>query len=229
MTFCRLDENCAVFDRRLKLPGIVHRSTICEGCWNRIRSDLNLLRYDFIDLSNALLPTDGRSDTHIFRPKPESSPPVDMQALALRDVIVDLLTAAEDAVREFMSDRPRQSQVRDGYAVDQAVRYLSEGADALACVKAVEVPDGPVEGREVFVLVGRLHRSVRRCVGLLEPVVKLPGPCPRCGVVALRRRDDDTDRVWCQQCRTAMTKEQYYQACRMQFAPVTDEQPRRFT
>lgn len=225
MRFCFLDENCAVYDRHSKVPGISQHWVICEGCTNRIRSDLNLLRFDFLDLSNQMVPAETRNDTQIFRPKPESSPPLDMQALALRDDIVSLLTAAEDAVRALCLDRPRQARVRDGYAVDQAVRYLSERTDTLAIVEAMDGPDGPVSGLEAVVLLGAVHRRVRRLVGLLEPVVKLPGACPKCGAYgALRRRDDGKDRVWCQNCRISMTKDDYYAACRMQFAPVTSEQ-----
>lgn len=234
MTFCILDTDCAVYDRHSKLSGITRRAIICEGCFNRGRSDLNLLRYDFVDLSQRLPPADSRSDAHIFRPKPESSPPLDMSVLALRDDLVELLTDAEDALRAWVGDRPRLpwGRVRDGFAVDQAVRYLSERVDDLADVPVVCYPDPPgrrMSGAQALVEFGAMHRRARRCVGLLEPVVALPGPCPRCGVVALRRRDGDDARVWCQQCRAAMTKDDYYRACRMQFAPVTPEQPGRFT
>lgn len=226
MRFCVLDENCAVYDRHSKVAGITRSCVICEGCTNRTRSDLNLLRYDFLDLSNALVRSDVRSDAHIFRPKPESSAPLDMQALALRDDIVDVLTAAEDAVREREGDRPRQSRVRDGFAVDQAARYLSERCDTFALTTGVRCPEGLLDGPEVLMLLGRLHRRVRRCVGLLEPVVKVPGSCPRCGCEALRRRDPQ--RVWCQQCHVSMTKDEYYAACRMLFTtPVTGEHPHR--
>ena len=230
MTFCILDSDCAVYDRHTEIPGIVRGSYICEGCRNRIRSDLNALRYDFIDLSQQFVPADSRQDANIFRPKPESSPPLDMLALGLRDDIVALLTAAEDAVRSYVGDRPRQAATRDGYAVDAAIRYLEERCEHLAAVPAVRAADELLRGTDIPARLRQLHRRVRRCVGLLEPVIALPGPCPRCGVAALRRRDDGSDRVWCQQCHTAMTRDQYHAACRMVFAaPVTDETQVRST
>lgn len=231
MTFCILDKECSVYDRHSKLSGITRRAFICEGCFMRGRSELNLLRYDFVDLSQHLPPADSRSDAHIFRPKPESSPPLDMSVLALRDELVELLTDAEDAVRSWVGDRPRVGRVRDGFAVDQAVRYLSDRVDDLADVPTVRDPQPPGErltGVQALVGFGVVHRRARRCVGLLEPLVAVPGPCPECGVPALRRRGDDPSRVWCQKCHKAMTREGYYQACRMQFAPVTPEQPPRW-
>lgn len=227
MTFCILVENCAVYDRHSKLSGFA-RQFLCEGCINRARSDLNLLRYDFVDLSQHLPPADSRSgDAHIFRPKPESSPPIDMRVLALRDDLVELLTGAEDALRSWVGDRPRQDRVRDGYAVDQAVRYLSERVDDLASVPIVRDPPGePLSGSGVLPEFGAVHRRARRCVGLLEPVVGLPGLCPKCSVPALCRRDD---KIWCQRCRAAFTRTEYYASLRMQFAPVTPDQPSRFT
>lgn len=230
MTFCILDENCAVYDRHSKIAGIVRASNICEGCRNRIRQDLNALRYDFVDLSQQLPPQETRNDAHIFRPKPESSPPLDMQALGLRDDIVDLLTGCEDAARALLGDRPRQGRTRDGYAVDQAIRYLEERAHYLVQVSAVVIADEVLAGLDVPSRLRTLHRRVRRCVGLLVPSVGLPGVCPRCRVPALRRRGDDPGgRVWCEQCRASMSRDDYYAACRMQFAPVTDEQQLRST
>lgn len=227
MTFCFLGENCAVYDRHSKLSGISRLSVICEGCTNRARSELNALRYDFVDLSQHFVPSDKRSDAHIFRPKPESSPPLDMQALALRDEVVSLLTCCEDAVRTLCGDRLRSSKVRDGYAVDQAVRYLEQRLDVMARVEVVDGLSPPLSGLECLGRLGALHRRARRCVGLLDPVVALPGQCPRCRVPALRRRQDEAGRVWCQQCHVVMSRDDYHAAMRLVFAPVTGTQPPR--
>ena len=233
MIFCLLDDNCCVWDRRRAIAGITRMSAICEGCRNRTRSELNLLRYDYVDLSQAIVPADTRNnEALIFRPKPESTPPLDVAAFTLRSTIAALLVAAEDAVRHLAGDRHRRSPVREGFAVDQAVRYLDSRVDTLAVVEHVHrsaAPEATLSGVETMMEFGALHRRARRAVGLLEPVVSLPGPCPECGASALRRRDDGTDRVWCQQCHTSMTISAYQAAMRMQFAPVTTEQRTRST
>lgn len=227
MTFCCLEKNCVVYDREQKISGLSYGNPLCEGCRNRCVSDLNFLRYDYVDLSQVIVPADSRNEAVIFRPKPESSPPIDMRAYGLREDIHGLLTATEDAVRRLRTDRPRiAAGVREGFAVDAAVRYLVERVQDVACVH-VEFYDRMGEPVNPLVEFGRLHRRSRALLGLADTSVGLAGECPQCSVPALRRHEPDDDKVWCGRCRTAMTRGEYHAWLRMQLAPVTGEQPGR--
>jgi hypothetical protein len=227
-SFCSLDANCSVFDRATKLPGIARTSEICQGCVNRSRRELGMLRYDYVDLSQLIVPADSRSDAHIFRPKPESSPPIDLHAFTLRSQIAEAVVATEEAVRRLAGYRANCAPTREGWAVDHAVRFLSERIDSIASVRSVFYgPESDADGLTMLLEFGGLHRAAQRVVGLLAPTVGLPGDCPKCAVPALRRRADVENHVWCAHCHLSMTRVDYYRACQMQFAPVTGAQPGR--
>jgi len=231
MTFCALEKHCTVYDRVQNISGLSYGNPLCEGCRNRCVSDLNFLRYDFVDLSQILVPGDARSEAQIFRPKPESSPPIDMRAYGLREDIHSVLTATEDAVRQLRQERPRiTAGVRQGYAVDQAVRYLCDRVQDIAdtsYVWAREINGEPLHGADVLTEFGRLHGKARALLGLADLSVGLAGACPYCAVPALRRREPDDGKVWCGRCRKVMARSDYDDWLRMQFPPVTGELPGR--
>jgi ribosomal protein L37AE/L43A len=224
MTFCVLGENCSVYDRAAKCPGVSLYNPLCEGCRNRSDSELNLLRYDYLDLSQIIPRADGHSDAKIARPKPESSPPIDMQVFTLRSNLVWVVRKSEVHLRAFRGDRPAPDlPMREGFALDHSVRYLRSKVDDLALLPDYAGPMGndgeQCSGVELLLMVGSLHRQARRVCGLDPRTISVPGFCPQCSAQALRRHDDDPDRVWCVQCRHTLSQGAYLAAQRMQFAP----------
>lgn len=215
---CVVGENCCVYDRVHKLPGVAYPYSICTGCFNRCKSDLNMLRYDYVDLAQLMVPRETRSDANIFRTKPESSPPLDLQVLTLRSDIAEALVATEDAMRERLRDRPRDTPTREGYSVDQAVRYLEARVDHIAEIPTIGHEKAP-DGISMLGWYSTLHRRARRAAGLLLPSVKVAGSCPRCAVTALRRHADDHEKVWCGHCHQQMSRDDYHKSLRMQLAP----------
>lgn len=222
MTFCVLGENCSVWDRHSELPGVSLYNPLCEGCRNRAASELNLLRYDYVDLSQLIPKRDAHSEAKIARPKPESSPPLDVAVLTLRSDIAWHCRVAEVRLRAFRNDRERFAlPVREGFGLEASVRYLQCRADELARMPGMANVDDETgfSGVDYLVLFGDLHRRARKVCGLDPRTVTVPGWCPTCGVSSLRRHDDNPDKVWCGRCRLTLSKEDYYQAQRMQFAP----------
>lgn len=218
MMFCILAENCSVFDRNTKTSGLSRHNPLCEGCRNRSKRELNLLRYDYVDLSQLIAKSGGLSEAKISRPKPESSPTVDLSILTLRSEIWGTAAWAENALRTHLGMLRVPTKVREGYGLSDAVFYLEPRVDALARMPAV---DGDLSGAELLLMLGELHRRARRVCGLDPRTIQVPGWCPSCSVPSLRRHDDDPERVWCAACNLQLAKEDYYAAQRMQFAPVT--------
>lgn len=218
MTFCILAENCTVFDRHANTSGLSRHNPLCEGCRNRSKRELNLLRYDYVDLSQLIAKQGGLSEAKISRPKPESSPTVDLSVLTLRSEMTDTAMWAEFRLRTHLGMLHTSAPVREGYGLSQAVYFLEPRVDALARMPAA---DGHLSGAELLLLVGMLHRRARKVCGLDPRTIQLPGLCPSCSVPSLRRHDDDPERVWCAACNMQLAKEAYYAAQRMQFAPVT--------
>jgi len=225
-TFCFLGENCSVFDRHSKTPGISLRNPLCEGCRNRARRELNLLRYDYVDLSQLIAKSDRLSEAKISRPKPESSPTIDLAVFTLRSEIAESVDAAALALRHHLGSPEFCLQMREGYALSDAIHYLDPRVDDLALLPAsAQVWVGEeyawLSGAELLVRFGALHRRSRRVCGVDPATIAVPGVCPFCAVPSLRRYDDDPERYWCAACHMNLGREQYYAAQRMQFAPVT--------
>lgn len=233
MRFCILGENCFVFDRRTETPGISHRESLCEGCREKTRRELNLLRYDYIDLSQMIPKTQKRTDEYSARPKPASAPPIDIAVFTLRSQIVQVAQAAEVAVRISLNVPVMPTQGREGFELSDAVRYLHPHVDDLAALPPVvgawgeDGTESALDGLGMLSLLGALHRRARRVCGLDPRIVHVPGGCPACGAYALRRHDDDVDRFWCARCHQGMNQAEYFAAQRMQFAPVTGPPPCR--
>lgn len=225
MSFCILGENCSVFDRHTDTAGIAHRNPLCEGCYNRSRRELNLLRYDFVDLSQ-MVPRKGiRGEANIFRPKPESSPPADLTVLTLRDQIFEVVHTAEVALRLHMGLPVRSGRVRDGFGLNASVEFLHPRVDDLARLPthAGNWDEGVCEldGCGVLLLFTTLHRRSRRLCGLDARTLRVPGLCPSCGMPALRRHNDDAERFWCAYCQLTMSRDEFFAAQRMVYAAVT--------
>lgn len=215
MSFCVLDAQCTVYDRQAKVPGLAYTGALCPGCHSRASVELNLLRYDYVDLSQNLPLKDARGEVRIFRPKPESKPPMDLEVFSLRSEIVRAVVRAADAVAHA---HLHVVGVREGFALDAAAGLLRFRLDDLAQQKDVQGwwdPRSPVcvalSGPEILALFSALHRRARRLVGLDSPILRLPGECPACSVPALRRRADADDWIWCASCGGQLTRERYTQ------------------
>jgi hypothetical protein len=226
MTFCVLGENCSVFDKHTKTSGITRNNPLCEGCRNRARRELDLLRFDYVDLSQLIPKRNGYSEAKISRPKPESSPTIDVSIFTLRSQVAELARAAEESVRIRLGMLHSSSvMVREGFALTSAIAFLYPRVDELALTPAV--PAGwdddleDLDGPQVLYTFGVLHRRARRVCGIDPKTVAVPGLCPSCSVPGLRRHDDDPLRYWCTVCNVQVSQQDYFAAQRMQFAPVT--------
>jgi hypothetical protein len=186
---------------------------------------LNLLRYDYVDLSQLIAKRGGVSDAKIARPKPGSVPLIDVEVFTLRSDIAGVARHAELGLRRHLGGAAYAPEnVREGYALSSSVAYLSPRVDDMARMPAIlglwaaEVPSR-LDGAGLLVLLGDLHRRARRVCGLEPKIIGLPGDCPRCAMTLLRRYDDDPGRIWCGFCNLQMTGHEYHQAQRMVFAP----------
>lgn len=200
-------------------------TSLCQGCLTRSRGELNLLRFDYVDLSQLIPKIPQPSDVKIAHAKPESSPPLDMGVFTLREDIAWALRTAVWAVKLAWGQQhasPQLNRVRQGYAVDRCTSYLSENVEALAALpltRAIwrvsdELP-AELDGVGVLTYLGLLHRSARKACGLDKGILRLPGDCPRCLASALRRSLDEPGSIWCGNCSLSLTAEQYLSAIRV--------------
>lgn len=228
MTFCTFGKMCVVYDRQSKIPGLSHGKPLCEGCTSNGKSTLNMLRYDYVDLSQLIPKADARNDTHIFRPKPESSPPMNMQVFGLRaDISYTVALIAKHVRRATGSPQPRWgAPVREGYALDADVRFLGARLYELAALPATTAywePEQTVtvalDGLQLLLRLRDLHRRSRKVCGLDPRTVTMPGACPICDTSSLRRHDDDIEKIWCLHCKLQLTKIEYGRVVRLQYTP----------
>lgn len=235
MTFCAFDTRCVVYDRQSKIPGLSHGWTLCEGCRTNGESTLNLLRYDYVDLSQLVPKADGRNDeANIFRPKPESSPPVNDQVFNLRADIAYFVRLVTILTRKAIgSPLPRPGiPVREGYALDADVHWLGKHVDDLARVPATvahydtdTVAPAVLDGLGMLLRLRAMHRRARVVCGLDARTVTMPGFCPTCNTTSLRREAGDTDKIWCLHCKLQLSSAEYGQVVRLQYPmPVTSEE-----
>lgn len=221
MTFCALGANCSVWDSRAKLPGITISIPICEGCRNRTLAELQMLRLDYVDLTQMLPPSTSPSQVRISRPKPESMPPINLQVFTLRHTIAHVVLLADDAVRERYGPA-LTPPAREGAALDHALRHLGTRVGDLARLTGVEgywdpsvEPATILDGPGMLLLFGALHRRARVQLGLNAPTLAMPGECPSCRVAALRQRADEPQRIWCQSCKTVLDRRRYLEIVSM--------------
>jgi len=229
MTFCILGENCSVFDRRSGIPGLSMTNPLCEGCRNRSRRELNLLRYDYVDLSQLIARQDSHSESKISRPKPESTPTIDIGVFTLRSVIAEVARSAEDHLRTHLGIVRLSVKVREGYGLSDAVSFLHPRIDDLARMPAKVALWGSeraygLDGAGLLGLFSELHHRARKVCGLDPRTIRLPGECPSCSVPALRRTDDKPDRVWCAACNLQITHSDYLssQTMMLRVTPVSE-------
>lgn len=212
--FCVLGARCAVFDAKAKVAGLSYTRALCHACHSRASVEINLLRYDYLDLTNQLPVKDQRNEVQIFRPKPESRPPMDLEVFSLRTEIVQAVVRAATVA----GWRSNAAGVREGFALDVAASALRARLDDLA---EVGVTEGWWNGRtglcealsgpEVLMRLGALHRRARRLTGVDSPILRIPGDCPSCCAAALRRREDNTEWIWCSSCGAQLTRSRYRQ------------------
>lgn len=176
-----------------------------------------MLRYDYVDLSQLIPKKDSFSESKISRPKPESSPPLDIAVFTLRSDLAWYCVGAEVRLRSRLGMlHAGYRPMREGYGLDAAVRFLSPRVDELAAMPAMA---DLISGVEYLMAFSDLHRRARKVCGLDPRTISVPGDCPKCLTPTLRRHDDNPDRIWCARCPTVMTKQGYYAATRMQYAP----------
>lgn len=217
VTFCALGEHCSVYDSSAKLSGYCHAAPICQGCKDRSEMELNQLRLDYVDLSQLVPRSQIHSDSQIHRPKPESSPPINVGVFTLRGEIAYVVRLGADALRRDLgSSVPRGLPVREGFGLDTDIRYLVPHVEDLAelgpitaCWAMDDPTPIPLTGVQILALFSLLHRRARRVLGLASRVLTIPGSCPRCAVSALRRSDDDAEKVWCNNCQVRISRGDY--------------------
>lgn len=223
--FCILGENCSVYDRRQKIPGVTYGYVLCDGCWDSAHQMLSGLPLDYLDLSQLIPRSASPTEAKIARPRPSSVPPLDLNAFTLRSDIAWTLLLWEGHVRWSENSPPRDVRAREGFNVDVAVRHLSTRINVLAALPPIDdFHDGrdaepyEMDGAQGLLRLHALHRRARAFCGLAKKLVKLPGECFACGVPALRR-EEGGDKVWCGHCRAAWAHDEYL--ARLRGLPVT--------
>lgn len=226
MTFCVMDTDCAVYDHHTKMAGLAYHNPLCQGCRDQLRGDLNLLRYDYVDLTQLIPSADTRNEIgKIYRPKPESKPPINTAVYNLRAQIAWFVAILAGEIRRHLGagDLRTDLPVREGYALDHNVRWLAERVDDIAAMPAT---DGyfdasmwekvQLDGPAMVGQIRALHRSARRMCGTDPRCVTLPGFCPDCNTPSLRRYDDNVDKIWCVRCKLQMDAAEYGRTVRLQ-------------
>ena len=222
-SFCRLAEQCENYDRVSHLPGLSLGYNLCDPCLAHSTGDVSALIFDYLDLSQLIARRDGHSESKISRPKPASMPPIDLNIDTLRRQMAVALVDAEMMLRRACGIPVRINlHVRDGFSVQQAVSFLAPRVDALAGVSAVPgwTDEGdPPSGVQVLLSLRDLHRTAQRVVGVTDLTISLPGPCPRCHVSALSRRNG-SGTVDCGSCRYAWPWDEYQKHVTLQVTAI---------
>lgn len=226
--FCILGANCAVYDRPTQLAGLCYSDPICTACENRGRQELNMLRYDYVDLSQLMPKPDSRGEVRIFRPLPESSPPISVAVFALRTEVAYVVAHTSETLRQFLGRRTgRAWPTREGWRLDQDVAFLINHVGDIARIPATTLmwstealePTART-GADMLLVIGDLHRRVRKLCGLDPRTISVPGYCPECHLPALMRQEDDVDTLWCNNCRTRLSSFDYSNLVKMQLPPT---------
>lgn len=214
---CVMASGCVALDRASGLSAPAFTRALCEDCERVAHSDVSLLRYDYVDLSQLIARQDAPGDAKIARPKPRSTPPINLDVDALRSEIATTLWIWEQPVRWAVGlpPRPPAGATRDGWTVDHAVRVIAPRVQVLAALPEIgayhdgrDQPMAWVDGLTGLTRLRDLHRRSRHHTGLLARNVALPGECPKCAAHALSRRDG-TEAVTCGNCRGSWSYEEY--------------------
>jgi hypothetical protein len=209
-SLCVLGAECEWYERG---PSPSHGFNLCDGCTTHCRADVSALVYDYVDLSQVIARRDGHSEAKISRPKPSSTPPIDLAVDTLRSDITGALLTAELVVRQALALSARPNlHVRDGFNVQQAAGLVAAHVDALAGLAvppwAAAADNMDLTGADLLMRLRSLHSRARRTAGLADLTVALPGYCPKCQAQALSRRDG-CDTVHCGSCRFAWPWAEY--------------------
>lgn len=228
MSFCIRDRDCVVYDAVQKLAGYSGSEVLCFACQDAAAGVLHALLYDYVDLTQLLPKADVRNDGKIFRPKPESSPPISLEAWWLRADIAFFVGVVTKVLRGHLGiPAPyRRMPVREGFGMQEDTTWLARHVRDLAKMPARPAvyfdaadgqPEQPAElsGLDIIEHLGMLHRKARRTCGTAPAVVSVPGWCPACTAVALKRHDDDTSKLWCAACRHKLSDVDYAQMARL--------------
>lgn len=220
-SFCTFAEQCGSYDRVSHLPGFTEGHNLCDQCWAHSSGDVYALLFDYLDLSQLIARRDGHSDAKIARPKPASTPPIDLNVDTLRSDMAVGLLGAEVGLRRALAVPVRVNlHVREGFSVQQSVSFVGPRVDALAGMDEIPLGDAPTSGVEVLTYLRELHRRARRVAGLSDLTIALPGPCPKCAVNALSRRDG-SDTVNCGSCRHAWPWADYQKHVTLQVTEIS--------
>src|SRR6476469_5085478 len=180
---------------------------LCRHCLESARMDVQALVRDYADLENVMADT-GAGLEWVTGTR-EASIPIALGAEALQREIWYLTTTWEVIIRDHcgLSEVPEQ-RVRDGWAVQRAVRIIAVRVPQLAAIEAISVYlDGPdsespvdMTGVQAILTMRRLHRRVGRAIGLRHLVHSMPGQCWKCEVDGGLRRDDGSETIYCALC-----------------------------
>lgn len=217
MSFCIRDSKCRVYDPAAKVPGYVTANPLCISCQEDAAGSFNSLRYDYVDLSQLFPKIDVRNEVgKIFRPKPESSPPLNMAPFTLRGDIAFFVAVVCKAVRRACGLPPNAfGPAREGWALDVDVEFLTRRIPDLTALGPTVAFFGDTEhpetlsGPQMADRARALHLKARRMCGTEPRVIKVPGFCPYCNAMSLRRNDDNPERIWCLACRAQLSDIDY--------------------
>jgi hypothetical protein len=206
---CVADTRCRAWNR---VDGLVD-SPLCPACLEGAQHDVHALVLDYVDLEQHIAKVS--LDAEVITGTRELSVPIALGVEALQRAIWLATTTWEEILREADRLEPTAGPVRDGYAVHRAVRIIEPRLWLLASLPAVAImiegPDGPpshVTGADAVLGMSRLHAAARSWLGLTRLVHEMPGECPDCGAITLRR-DDGRETVYCALCAYRCTWDEY--------------------
>jgi len=217
---------CLSRDRITNTPAPAGYTPLCDADLTHATAGIALLTYDYRDLEQLIpRPLGQRSDGQPGRGG-EAPIPLRLDVEALQREIWWLATAWAEVLadRHRLSDPP--VRIRDGFAVEWAVRILRPRVEQLARIVNVQMASYPrpddattrfrsvtltyVPGAQGVLDLSRAHQRARSMLGLTEPIYELPGKCRSrgCGRPQLRVKGG-SDTVWCGYCGASMTRDDY--------------------
>lgn len=193
-------------------PGFVgdDSTPFCPACLREIAAAIGELPSIYVGLANRLIKTGGvGEEAHTSHNKPGSRPPIDLRVDEVMRRIVRTVGVWEIALREHLGlPGVATGKVRPGFRTARAVMLLTHQLDDLVAMPLMMISTGRADtghvvfrdGVDAVLELKTLHRMATAVLGLNESVVRLPGDCPGCGALTLRRRDGG-DEVWCDLCK----------------------------
>lgn len=188
---------------------------LCEPHLEAAERDVRSLVYDYVDLTQALVP--GTSAGQKVSGTRDAPVPLSLPADELLRAIHHTAVTWVEVAREHAGLPPAPDRgVRAGWAVQRAVLTLAPRVRLLAALPATAVwpdgPDGPpaeMTGAEGLLALGRLHQRARHMLGRTRMVEELLGECPACGLDRVLRREYGSDTVHCAGCGHIQTWDDY--------------------